>query len=182
MPRILWFAIGVLAGTAYSSSLIHRERLDRAPGEAALDIEEPELRDAAADQRAMKEKIADRIEEGAIRISGFLEEKAHMLSDVLRGTSAPPLDVSATAPAQTPTYVGATMAAPTTSAPIDVATTFAPAPEGGGGGTTAHEVLEADFPQIDPSRPSEPILFDPAHKPPVMLDVTADQGGMENLR
>lgn len=178
MPRILWFALGVLAGTAYSSSLIHKERLDRAPGEAALDIEAPELRDAAADQRAMKEKIADRLEEGAIRISGFLEEKAHQLSDALRGTSAPPLDASATAPAQTRTAVGATMAAPVTAAPIDVASTAAPTAEG----TTAHEVLESPFPQIDPSRPSEPVLFDPAHKPPVMLDVTADQGGMENLR
>ena len=183
MPRILWFAIGVLAGTAYSSSLIHKERLDRSPGEAALDIEEPELRDQAADQRAMKEKIADRIEEGAIRISGFLEEKAHALSDALRGTSAPPLDLSETAAAQTPSMVGASMAAPATAAPIAVGATMAPPTEGlNAPGTTAHEVLESPFPQIDPTKPSAPILYDPSGKPPVMLDVTADQGGMENLR
>ncbi len=166
MPRILWFALGVLAGTAYSSSLIHKERLDRAPGEAALDIDAPELKDKAVDQRAIKEKIADRIEEGVIRVSGFLEERVHDIADALRGTA--PLDAAATAPAQTPAMVGASMAAPTTA--------------GGGGGTTAHEVLESPFPQVDPTRPSEPILFDPSHKPPVMLDVTSDQGGMENLR
>lgn len=175
MPRILWFALGVLAGTAYSSSLVHKERLDRAPGEAALDIDAPDLAGQPADQRAMKEKLADRIEEGVIRVSGFLEEKAHDLADSLRGTVAP-LDASATAPAQTPSKVGATMAAPNT-----VGATLTPQ-GGGGGGTTAHEVLESPFPQVDPTRPSVPILFDPSHKPPVMLDVTADQGGMEDLR
>lgn len=163
MPRMLWFALGVLAGTTYVAGVIRKGQLERAPGEGALDIEGPELKDQAVDQRALKEQLANRIEEGMIRISGFIEEKAHDLADALRG-GALPLDASANTPAQAPAMVGARMAAPIAA------------------GTTAHEVLESPFPQVDPSRPSEPILFDPTHKPPVMLDVTSDQGGMENLR
>lgn len=202
MPRILWFAMGVLAGTAYSSSLIHKERLDQSPADAALDVDSPEakaLADAkAADTRASKEKIAERIEEGAIRVSGFIEEKAHMIADRLRGITPPSIDEPAQA--QTPPAMSsmqvqsgpsmaapASMAAPSMAAPIHVDQTRVETPTpsmmaGGGGGSTAHEVLETPFPQVDPSRPSEPILQNPDGKPPVMLDVTSDQGGMEHLR
>lgn len=194
MPRILWFALGALAGTAYASSLIHKERLDQAPADAALDVDSPEgkaiVAAKEADARATKEKIAERLEEGAIRVSGFIEEKAHLIADRLRGISPPSIDEPAEATPQTPPSLasaatgGTTMAAPihvttTTTAAVDpVAAPFG----GGGGGSTAHEVLESPFPQVDPAKPAQPILQNPDGKPPVMLDVTADQGGMEHLR
>src|SRR3989338_4995314 len=99
MPRILWFALGAIAGTAYASSLIHKVRLDQSRGEAALEVDSPEgkaLAEAkAAEARATKEKLAERLEEGAIRVSGFIEEKAHLLADRLRGTAPPDIDVPA---------------------------------------------------------------------------------------
>ena len=163
MPRILWFALGAIAGTAYASSLIHKERLDQSRGEAALEVDSPEgkaLAEAkAAEARATKEKLAERLEEGAIRVSGFIEEKAHLLADRLRGTAPPGIEV-----------------------PAEVATRPPVTHAGGGGGSTAHEVLESPFPQTDPGRPAAPILRNTEGKPPVMLDVTADQGGMEDLR
>ena len=192
MPRILWFALGALAGTAYASSLIHKERLDQAPADAALDVDSPEgkaiVAAKEADARAAKEKIAERLEEGAIRVSGFIEEKAHMIADRLRGISPPSIDEPAVAPPQTPpTLASAATAGTTMAAPIAVSTTTASEPPagpfgGGGGGSTAHEVLESPFPQVDPARPAQPILQNADGKPPVMLDVTADQGGMEHLR
>lgn len=174
MPRILWFALGAIAGTAYASSLIHAQRLDVAPGSIAMDDAGLDAKSATKgpDVQAMKEKLAERLEEGAIRISGFIEEKAHDFADALRGTVGPiepiadaPVDSLHSAPRTT------VMAGSPTLPPI-AHTAFS---EGGAVYTsTATEVLEAPFTQTDPNLPPVPILTETT-KAPVMLDRTSDQ-------
>lgn len=162
MPRILWFALGALAGTAYASRVIEVARLSNEPMSLERDV---------PTAKSLRTRLAEQIEAGAIRISGLIEERAHDFADSLR---TQPAVEPAPYPPVGPRPVREPMTANTTPAntwdkptshllPNEKHTPVATVhiandlpvydPE-----ASSHDVLSTPFVQTDPSKPAQKIL------------------------
>jgi hypothetical protein len=84
MPRIIWFALGAVAGVVYASRLIEQEHLDKPVGAIATSSEPHH------DGPDGKVKMAAMIEERAAQISELIYTKGQAIADKLRATQKAP--------------------------------------------------------------------------------------------
>jgi len=76
MSRIIWFTLGAVAGMAYASSAIKKERLDLAIGETR--------HETGVTTQAKATQLADTIEAKAAMLSETILEKGHMAAEKVR--------------------------------------------------------------------------------------------------
>lgn len=80
MPRILWFALGAVAGVAYASRTLTQERPQVSQDQVA------KARTQGAQRvREMMTRAADTIDDFAHKFGPMLESRGHELADRLRG-------------------------------------------------------------------------------------------------
>jgi hypothetical protein len=83
MPRIVWFALGAVAGVVYASQAIPKQHPELAEDQLAQAREQ-----GSAKAQNLKTRLADMLDEQSTRISELVCEQGHMLAERLRGTPA----------------------------------------------------------------------------------------------
>jgi hypothetical protein len=81
---MLWFTLGAIAGTAYASRVINKERLDLAVGEARP--AEPQG-DYKAQLRGYQAQLADMIDERAKLMGTKVTERGHEVAERIRSVT-----------------------------------------------------------------------------------------------
>lgn len=84
MPKILWFALGAVAGVAYASRTITEEHPKVQPQQ--LDQARAEGRNRA---QQMMTRAADTLDDLAHKFGPLIEQRGHELADRLRGGQRP---------------------------------------------------------------------------------------------
>lgn len=81
MPKVIWFALGAVAGMVYASRLIEKENLDKPAGMTPQETPEPK-----PDNRL---KMAAMIEARSAQLGQMVQLRGAMLADKLRSQTIP---------------------------------------------------------------------------------------------
>ena len=85
MSRVLWFTLGAIAGTAYASRVISKERLDLAVGESRpVTQAKGTLAEYKSQLRDYQCNLADMVEQRSRSISEMVHERGHLVADRIR--------------------------------------------------------------------------------------------------
>lgn len=88
MSRMLWFALGAIAGTAYASRVINKERLDLAIGESRPTTQAKESMQGYKEQlRGYQTQLADMIDQRSRTMGHMVEERGHEVAERIRSVS-----------------------------------------------------------------------------------------------
>ena len=104
MPKIVWFALGAVAGMVYASRLIEKERLDQPGGMLTTSTEPPQ-----GQKEDGREKMAAIVQERAQQMGDMIAERWSILADKLRSTQKGKRTESVMEPVSSPFGQPATM-------------------------------------------------------------------------
>ncbi|MDB5095838.1 MAG: hypothetical protein JWM80_259 [Cyanobacteria bacterium RYN_339] len=88
MSRILWFTLGALAGTAYASRVINKERLDLAVGESRpVEQAKGAIDDYKTQLRGYQAQLADMVDQRARTMGTMVTERGHLVAEQIRSVT-----------------------------------------------------------------------------------------------